>query len=145
MKRDWNLLRAIMESIEQDNFSEFLERRGYSMDTTNFTYMESEEYSEKHQKELEQIIGHIELLLDANLIRGIEIQKYQLVDEISGFFTFRPRLTMEGFDLLDAMRNKELWTKLKNTLKKAGLDLSVTSWKEVSKYLIRSSLDSFNH
>lgn len=60
-------------------------------------------------------------MIDENLIKGVEI-----VTSSTGFLykSNIPRLTKEGLELFNVLKNLSLWTKIKTTAKRAGVSLS---------------------
>ena len=69
-----------------------------------------------------QYLEHLNLMLDAGIVRqGVE-------------------MTMIGHDLLDAMRNKSFWTKLKAKAVSSGLTLSWEFIKVAIPVVIKESL-----
>ncbi|HET6408755.1 MAG TPA: DUF2513 domain-containing protein [Chthoniobacteraceae bacterium] len=104
MKRDWDLLRDILNCIEEH-------------DRTNLS--ESDWTPERAY--------HVWLLLDAGLIAGLEAQRD--FDGRVSDFTWQPvpMLTVKGHDFLDTIRDDTIWKKTKAYVMSAGgaLTLSV--------------------
>lgn len=122
MKRDWDLLRKMLVDIEEerDLFADFPEEP----QSEAFSHVELYlgEY-ERWEKACGYFYGHLELLLDSDLIAGI-----QVVSGTNGYqgykYTSEPRLTSKGHDLLDTMRTPVLWERIKTTAKQKGVELS---------------------
>ena len=68
-------------------------------------------------------LGHVEILIDAGIIKNACVKRNP--DGEFEFWDFRGAfVTMQGHDLLDAMRNKELWQRVKSKSLHTGISLS---------------------
>lgn len=97
MKRDPELIRQILIRIEETS------------DGMRCGNMEFEGFEEN------TVTYHCRLLSDAGFIKAINS------DSNKGIFCKPQRLTMEGHDLLDTIRNDSLWNKFKELSKEHGL------------------------
>jgi len=100
MKRDWDVIREILMEVEDLTAKE----RGDFM------------YGRGRQDEVRA--GHAFLLWEAGFIKGIDANSF------SGPALISPDLTWEGHELLDTLRSKPVWEKIKSTAKDKGIELS---------------------
>ena len=100
MKRDWNIIREVLQKIEDS--SNNVELKDFFEDNT-------QEYS-----------YHVELLIEAELISG---EMESCMDCPVSDFTIE-RLTWSGHNFLDTIRSDSIWNKTKNILKEKGLGMS---------------------
>ena len=102
MKRDWDLIRTILEQVE-------------SLPDTDSVLSPSGDEDHTAEEEAYQY----QLLIDAGLAKGV-------IFESSGgplhgqLFS----LTWQGHELLDAIRNDTIWNDVKKTAKQKGLGLT---------------------
>lgn len=107
MKRDWNIIEAILTHVEAGDIASYNTQRGYQRDgiTEN------------------DFVGHLEILNDAGILRGCSVQR-----DVRGQFCFcdvsHAFLTMQGHDLLDAIRNQSVWSRIKAKAERTGAALS---------------------
>lgn len=137
MKRDWDLIRKQLTDIEEENdlFSD-IPAEPIWKDQEWGTY-------EKELKEFRAIegrlFGHLELLINAGYIDGI-----QVVRSADGLFSYglhSPRLTMAGHDLLDTMRSATIWEKIKTTAKAKGIELTFDAIKALGAFALKSTFE----
>ncbi len=107
MKRDWKVVRKILEHVESDDLREYLSRDGFA---------------ELHITE-EEFLGHIEILADAEIIKNATVRRLAegtfSVCGLSGVF-----ITMAGHDLLDALRDATVWSRVLDKASRAGVRVS---------------------
>ncbi|XZW51142.1 DUF2513 domain-containing protein [Acinetobacter baumannii] len=97
MKRDWDIIRAVLIATEEDRFDEYVE-------------------------ELEDdslVIGNTVLLIQAGFITGEVLLSLDGIDDVSVH-----DLTWQGHELLDVIRSKPVWEKIKTTALEKGLELT---------------------
>lgn len=127
MKRDWDLIRKQLIDIEEEN-DVVADLPG---DIPKWGDNESEEEYFKRYEEFQsaesRILGHLELLIDSGFVEGIKIIRG--LDGAMHYALHKPRLTMAGHDLLDTMRSNTVWTAVKETAKKKGLELTFDTVK----------------
>lgn len=101
MKRDWDLIRTILLNIENDveDYEEFVRLSGFEG---------------KSQKVL---WDHVEMLIDAQFIKYTERLAAIYMPQLL-------KLTFQGHEFLDNMRNDTVWKKVLEKLKTAK-DLSL--------------------
>lgn len=97
MKRDWDVIRAILIATEEDRFDEYLEN---AEDET-------------------LILGNTTLLIEADFITGKVLQSLDGIGDV-----FVNDLTWQGHELLDVIRSKPVWEKIKTTALEKGLELT---------------------
>ncbi|NUG23974.1 DUF2513 domain-containing protein [Acinetobacter lactucae] len=97
MKRDWDVIRAILIATEEDRFDEYLEK---AEDDT-------------------LVLGNTTLLIEAGFITGKVLESLDGVDDV-----FVDDLTWQGHELLDVIRSKPVWEKIKATALEKGLELT---------------------
>ncbi|WP_196598595.1 DUF2513 domain-containing protein [Pectinatus frisingensis] len=110
MRRDLDLIREMLIKIE--------------LADSNKRKITSEYFSSLSDNE-NKIIFHIELLIDAGFIEAVEIPMMKISD-----FCIK-RLTFDGCDYLDSIRDENIWEKTKNKLKLVGSAASL----EVVQYV----------
>lgn len=116
MKRDWEIIRAILTKIEDDVSCQkkFLDLSDFNKNTLDERYA---------------IAEHMRLLIDAQLVRG-EMSQRLGVNVVSGFTA--KGLTFSGHEFLDVIRNDTVWNKTKETFKTKGLDMTFDLIKTVA-------------
>lgn len=71
----------------------------------------------------ELLLGHVEILLDAGIVRHAEVERGP-----GGKFVYwdlrGAYITMQGHDLLDALRDRTVWQKIESMAQRAGVALS---------------------
>ena len=109
MKRDWNVVREILEQIEEKQLTSFV-KAGQFLNTPG-------------SESADDCFGHMEILIDAGIVKHATVQR-----NASGefeYWDFRGVLiTMQGHDLLDSLRDDKVWTQIKTRAQKAGVSLT---------------------
>ena len=113
MKRDWDVIREVLVEIETTPSSEL----------GNLTYGVGPEYPAERASKGE----HALLLWKAGFISGIEITTY------GGHAILSPELTWQGHELLDTIRSKAVWERIKTTAKEKSIELTFDSVKALGK------------
>jgi hypothetical protein len=108
MKRDWDVIREVLLEIEADTDG-------------NVTYGESTGPIKT---------GHAFLLYKAGYIDGIDVTTQEGPAMIS------PELTWAGHELLDTIRSKPVWEKIKSTAKDKGIELTFDAVVAISKKVL---------
>lgn len=133
MKRDWKLLKEIMMAIEEDRIEDFFQNGG------NDTSWKQDKYQDEIEKELKSrqrlIDRHILLLIDARLISVINSHVASDSYDLKSL-----ELSMSGFDLLEHMRSKKVWSKIQEVSAKIGEELTVDGLKKIIPFVIASCL-----
>lgn len=110
MVRDWDIVRLILEKIEKNQITNFIE----SGDVNTNSLLVHDENA---------FLGHVEILLDAGIIKNCTVTRGR--DGRFCQWDFRGvYITMQGHDLLDALRDATVWNEIKAKAKFAGVTLS---------------------
>ena len=108
MKRDWKIVRAILEHIESEDLKEY---------AGQYSYVNDLNVNE------DDFLGHIEILIDAGIIRNAEVRRTANGNisycNLNGVF-----ISMEGHDLLDALRDSTVWSRILEKSKRASVSIS---------------------
>ncbi|RKG31682.1 DUF2513 domain-containing protein [Acinetobacter guerrae] len=115
MKRDWDVIRHVLIAIEDDNYDEYLEK------------------SEND----EAIIKNIVLLIQAGFIDGKVLAS---LDENADVYV--NDLTWQGHELLDTIRSKPVWEKIKSTAVEKGIELTFDTVKVLGAKVIELIIGS---
>lgn len=120
MKRDWTIIRTLLQEIEAETLGQFSEWWGE--DPAKYEGIDTIALEHKREQ-IDQAQGtiyrnHLELMLAGGLITE---QKKEYM------------LTMRGYDLLEIMRHKELWNKLQKTVPLTTEIILQAALKYVSK------------
>lgn len=102
MKRDWDVIRAVLIAIEDDNYDKYLE------DSENDV----------------AIIKNTALLIQAGFVDGKVLSS---LDENVDILV--NDLTWQGHELLDTIRSKPIWEKIKSTAVEKGIELTFDAVK----------------
>lgn len=110
MKRDWDGIRSVLlevEALDAKQTDEFVFFHPYNSE-------DPEANRARHALMLEEM----------GYLKGI---KYQTVSE--GYYLKSPELTMPGADLLDTIREKKMWDKIKEISKERGVGIAFETLK----------------
>ena len=114
MKRDWNVIRNLLQAIENDTIEALIEN---SADNQFFIY-------------------HLELLTDSGYVKGVTVR---LSGDGKYFVSYlNPRLTMQGHDLSTVLHEKRVWEQIKAKATEAGLKLTWEFIKQATPVVYRS-------
>ncbi|WP_099203479.1 DUF2513 domain-containing protein [Miniphocaeibacter massiliensis] len=116
MKRDMELVRKILFKIEKEYIDTALSYdnikiEGYDMKTIGY---------------------HCDLMYNVNLLSYYNPRVY---DNELGYF-FVGKLTWEGHEYLDKIKNENVWNKTKSTIKEKGLELTMEIIPKVAGKII---------
>lgn len=108
MKRDLDLIRNIMIYLEKNL------QPGKDINTTDLPF-----YNQNDDEDYQVMSEHIKLIIENGYIEVIK-------NPIRGFtFFYITRITTQGHDFLDALRNEKVWNQVKEkTLSASGFTLS---------------------
>lgn len=112
MKRDWDYIRDLLLAIES----------------------EEDIYSRQNGKEKNIFIYHLQLLTEKGYIIGPSVGTY--MNGSKHVNPVEPRLSMEGHDLLDTLRSKGLWERIKAGSKERGIELTFESIKIAAAHFL---------
>lgn len=115
MKRDMDIIRALMLSVETNDKSLVTP---YSA---------------------EQLAYHVELLRDAEMVEAAVSYRSELGTKIPHFYQIS-RLTWKGHEHLDAMRDESVWNKAKETILKKGGSWTFDLLKEALAQIIANQV-----
>lgn len=152
MKRNWETLQDVLESAESETLEDRMDELAKLDDKIN-AERESRLAStlgagkarrceaEKPSRLERDFIGHLWLAADAGLINGVEIARINAFD--GGYrvgITKDVRLTMQGHDVLDGLRNEKISEMIKETTKAAAVPLTVDMVKAVLSYAAKQAV-----
>lgn len=121
MKRDMELIRKILFKIED------------TVDNVGKTNLQIEGYTK------DQVAYHCSILYEGGYIHACKIQ--YVSNEIYSFSV--GRLTWEGHEFLDKIREDTIWIKTKDTIAKKGLPFVFDIVKSVSTEIIIGVVKGF--
>ena len=118
MKRDWELLGRIFTEIENDNFDSYFDAL-------------------EHKGQV-RVLRHMELLIDAGFIIGMEI-RYSNNGE-PGYISENGsvRITLNGYDFAERVQDKKLLYKTISMIEKAGLIVSMETLKQFTPIAVKA-------
>lgn len=111
MIRNWEIIREILIKLEK------MPPEQGSLALEDFPEEKAYEYS-----------YHVDLLMEAGLIHGEMSQ--ELGSQASDFLALR--LTWDGHEFLDSIRNDTVWNKTKTTFSKQGISMTLDLVKSVA-------------
>ena len=133
MKRDWELMGRIFTAIENDNLRELIEQTNEPTGDE-----QDDDYAKTGQlKRYVLLMRHLEMLNDAGYITGVELRF-----SIDGFISFglnNPRITLQGYDYADIVKDRSLLHQTINAIGKAGLMVSWETLKQFAPVLIKKA------
>ncbi|MEC6390936.1 DUF2513 domain-containing protein [Acinetobacter pittii] len=110
MKRNWDAIREVLIAIEDDNYDEYLE------DSEN----------------QDIIIKNTALLIQAGFIDGKILNSTDMDADV-----LVNDLTWQGHELLDTIRSKPVWDKIKSTALDKGLELTFDTVRAIGEKVIQ--------
>lgn len=109
MKRNWNIVREILEQIEGNTLASYV-RSG--------DFLKNPDVESK-----DDFFGHLEILIDSGIIKHATVERNAAGEfefwDLRGVF-----ITMQGHDLLDSLRDEKVWNRIKKRAQTAGVSLS---------------------
>ena len=133
MKRDWELMGRIFTAIENDNLRELIEQANEPTGED-----QDDDYAKTGQlKRYVLLMRHLEMLNDAGYIKGVELRF-----SIDGFISFglnNPRITLQGYDYADIVKDRTLLHQTINAIGKAGMMVSWETLKQFAPVLIKKA------
>lgn len=109
MKRDWEVIRAVLIEVEELAEAE-RHRFSYSL-------------NDSHEASAQTKAEHAMLLWKAGFIQAHD------VGTTEGPAILSPELSWQGHELLDTLRSKPVWERIKTTAKDKGLELTFDAVK----------------
>ena len=119
MKRDWDVIRKVLEEVEGHDIGD-PQTLEYELAPDNFS-LEAQ---------------HAHLLWKSGFLSGYD------GSGISGDLLLNPSLTWEGHELLDTLRSKPVWEKVKAKAAEQGIALSFEAVKTLGKWALSSVVGS---
>ncbi len=132
MKIDHDYLKGLLEAFEasEEPHTDIIELQGRGFDYED-----------------DKFIFHMRLLEDRCLITRTDGDSgFGSVESLDGMvhWAVMPlRLTSNGHDFIDALRNQEVWSTLKNGFKDASMGTLVTVSKELLNRVLQKQLDKY--
>lgn len=124
MKRDWDIIRELLSQIESETLPEFVNN------------LHREVQFGKGDAVFEsEVARHLKLLVDAGYVSGIQFANTS--PRKVCYVRVEPDLTMDGYDLLEVLRSKTIWTSVKEQIKTTGAVLTVEAIKVFASQAIR--------
>lgn len=121
MKRDWEIIRNILQRLEDK-------------DSPN-SYINMNDFPDHDA----QAVGYnMKLLHQAGYIEAKILNSSEGDGEIAAALT--SSMTSAGHDLLDTIRSKTVWTKIKDIASEKGLDLTFDVVSSIGKKVMESML-----
>lgn len=117
MKRDWDLIRQVLEEVEAVP-PEGRNRFQFAEPTADRIKIE-----------------HALLLVDRGYIEGTPVRPSADAPQL-----LRPALTWEGHELLDTIRSKALWERIKTTAREKGIELTFDAIKALAPLALKALL-----
>ena len=124
MKRNWDTIRIILEKVEAGELP---------------VYLEKEKYLDFGMS-ADDVLGHIEIMLDAGILQNGKITR-GWAGEFSQYDVQGVFISMESHDLLDALRDKNVWLRIRNKARQAAVSLSWEFIKAALPVVMRELLN----
>lgn len=125
MKRDWKVIKAVLEELEPLKISEGM---AFSV---HYKGDQESTYEEIHKFEMAL------LLLEQEYIKGFESKSlgvtYKSISNVN--------LTWKGHDLLDTLNDKKVWNKIKEIAVNKGVDVTFSTLGALQTAAIASILN----
>ena len=133
MKRDWNILRAILQEAEAGTLYESM-RLIESHKSNGAGILDQATAGLDEADKPKTIAGHIRLLAESGMLKGVDIQGE--ADVCFG----RCYITMQGYDLLDCLRTEGTWNHILRASGRFGIALSFETIKELAVNFVHRAL-----
>ncbi len=121
MKLDFNLMRTILAHVEAETIKEFLSDAD-SLNQWREGQLLTERADEPTKTEVRVVLVHVQMLAQAGYISGIDVSETADGYFVYGLSTY-PRLTLDGYALLESLRTKGFVEKLKDFAKSKSVPL----------------------
>lgn len=120
MKRDWDIIRDVLIEVE-------------ALDDARFQSIEYGPTSESDEPEKD---AHGILLWKAGFIEGAN------ASSMDGDAVIAQGLTWDGHELLETIRSKAVWERIKSTAKEKGIELTFDAVKGLGKAVLTTIIGS---
>lgn len=117
MKRDWKKLEEVLSHAETEDIDDVMNS-----------------YGSVSSEDEDIFCGHVLLAIDAGLIAGLSLKK---VNDSWIVKSSDARLTMLGHDMLDALRSKTVWGKVKELAVEARVPVTIELINKAMSLLVR--------
>lgn len=135
MKLNWEIIKKLLEKFEDESISNYLKSVGKLPESAELESFDKREEIKKEVKNQEKIVfGHLLLCLDGKFVDGIEIKAVGNFEYAYGLFS--PRLTLNGHELLEKLRNKTIWNQIKSGAGSIGVPLTVETISAIATKII---------
>ncbi len=118
MKRDWDVVREVLIEVESMPH----EAR------TTFAYIIGPDQTPDSRARAE----HALLLLQGGYISGLD------ASDLGGSTLLGPELTWNGHDLLDTLRSKPVWDRIKSIAQEKGIELTFDAVKALGAIALKA-------
>ncbi len=108
MRRDWKVVRKILEHIESEDLDEYVDKSAYA---------------EELRITEDEFIGHLEILAEAGIIKNATVRR-TTAGTIANYDIHGIFITMSGHDLLDALRDAPVWARILDKANRVGVKVS---------------------
>lgn len=109
MKRNWKVVRIILEQVEKETLADFIRTKQY--------------LSDAETADADVLLGHVEIMIDAGILKNCRVTRGSS-GHVESWDLRAPFITMYGHDLLDALRDETVWNRLTSRAKQVGVSLS---------------------
>jgi DNA-binding transcriptional ArsR family regulator len=121
MKRDWGLIRRILQKVE---------------DKSSYGELVSPDSVDGY--DVENVSYHMHLLDQAGLITAQCRESTRSRND--GIYCVALNLTWEGHELLDSIKNDTVWNRLRKLLREKSIELSYSAVKAAAVQVIKENL-----
>ena len=132
MVRNWGDVREVLEDIERDRLEEKLKKLDDNLTIASQLPTTDPEAGAAHEAE-NRYYEHLLMLIEAGLVQGVKVRTKPAPPRWYYDIEY-PRLTMEGHDLLAALRSKTVWA----AVKEKAFSLSIPITIELIKTVLSS-------
>lgn len=132
MVRNWGDVREVLEDIERDRLEEKLKKLDDNLTMASQLPTTDPEVVAAHEAE-NRYYEHLLMLIEAGLVQGVKVRTKPAPPPWYYDIEY-PRLTMEGHDLLAALRSKTVWA----AVKEKAFSLSIPITIELIKTVLSS-------
>lgn len=124
MKRNWDTIRIILAQVEAGEL---------------LVYLEKDRYLDSGMSE-DDVLGHLEIMLDAGILQNGRITR-GWAGKFSQYDVQDVFISMAGHDLLDALRDQNVWVRIRNKARQAAVSLSWEFIKAALPVVMRELLN----
>lgn len=135
MRIDWKIFKGLLEKFEDESIEQYLKTVGTLPESTKLEDFDTRENLKKEAKEQEKVIfGHLLLCIDGGFIDGVIIKTGG--DFSYSYGLISPRLTLSGQELLEKLRNKTIWNRIKSGAGTLSVPLTVETISAIATKII---------